>query len=58
MRHVLLLGAIATRTLRMAQATAAARLIAPAGGELAVVPGLLRAAAATGPRSQQLQISA
>jgi hypothetical protein len=47
MRHVLLLGAIATRTHRMAQATAAARLIALAGGALAVVPGLLRAAAAT-----------
>jgi hypothetical protein len=45
MRHVLLLGAPATGPLRMGQATAAARLVAPAGGALGVMSGLLPTAA-------------
>jgi hypothetical protein len=47
MRHVLLLGAPATGPLRMGQATAAARLVAPGGGALGVMSGLLRTAAGT-----------
>jgi hypothetical protein len=47
MRHILLLGAPATGPYRMGQAPAAARLVAPTGGTLGVIPGLLRAAAGT-----------
>ena len=47
MRHVLLLGPPATGPLRMGQATAAARLVAPGGGALGVMSGLLRTAAGT-----------
>jgi hypothetical protein len=47
MRHVLLLGAPATGPPRMGKATAAARLVAPAGGALSVMSSLLRTAAGT-----------
>ena len=47
MRHVLLLGAPAAGPPRMGQAAAAARLVAPAGGALGVMSGLLRTAAGT-----------
>ncbi len=47
MRHVLLLGAITAGTHRMGQATAAARLVASAGGALAMATGLPRAAPRT-----------
>src|SRR5436190_16117812 len=45
MRHVLLLGTIATGPRRMGQATAAAGLVALAGSALGVMSGLLRTAA-------------
>jgi hypothetical protein len=47
MRHVLLPGAPATGPYRMGQAPTAARLVAPTGGTLGVVSGLLRTAAGT-----------
>jgi hypothetical protein len=47
MRHVLLLGAPATGTRRMVHPPAAARLVAPAGGALRVLPRLLCTAART-----------
>ena len=47
MRHVLLPGAPATGPHRMGQAPTAARLIAPTGGTLGVISGLLRTAAGT-----------
>src|SRR5271169_373690 len=47
MRHVLLPGAPATGPYRMGQAPAAARLVAPTGGALGVISGLLRTAAGT-----------
>src|ERR1700687_757635 len=47
MRHVLLPGAPATGPYRMGQAPAAARLVAPPGGTLGVISGLLRTAAGT-----------
>src|SRR5271168_2453896 len=45
MRHVLLSGAPAASTRRMVHPTAAARLVAPAGGALSLMPGLPRTAA-------------
>jgi hypothetical protein len=47
MRHVLLPGAPATGPYRMGQAPTAARLVAPTGGTLGVISGLLRTAAGT-----------
>ena len=47
MRHVLLPDAPATRPYRMGQAPTAARLVAPTGGTLGVISGLLRTAAGT-----------
>ena len=47
MRHVLLSGAPAASTRRMVHPTAAARLVAPAGGTLSLTPGLSRTAAGT-----------
>jgi|SRR5580704_4863479 hypothetical protein len=47
MRHVVLPGAPATGPYRMGQAPAAARLVAPTGGTLGVISGLLRTAAGT-----------
>jgi len=47
MRHVLLLGSPATGTRRVGYATASAALVAPAGGALGVMSGLLRTAVAT-----------
>src|SRR6516162_335249 len=47
MRHVVLPGAPATGPHRMGQAPAAARLVAPTGGTLGVISGLLRTAAGT-----------
>jgi hypothetical protein len=47
MRHVLLPGAPPTGPYRMSQAPAAARLVAPTGGTLGVISGLLRTAAST-----------
>src|SRR6202049_2943119 len=47
MRHVLLPGAPATGPYRMGQTPAAARLVAPTGGTLGVISGLLRTAAGT-----------
>jgi hypothetical protein len=47
MRHVLLPGAPATGTRRMVHATAAARLVALAGGALGLMSGILCAAAGT-----------
>src|ERR1700691_6188975 len=47
MRHVLLPAAPATGPYRMGQAPAAARLIAPTGGTLGVISGLLRTATGT-----------
>ena len=47
MRHVLFPGAPATSPHRMGQAPTAARLIAPTGGTLGVISGLLRTAAGT-----------
>jgi hypothetical protein len=47
MRHVVLPGAPATSPYRMGQAPAAARLVAPAGGTLGVISGLLRTTAGT-----------
>jgi len=47
MRHILLPGAPATGPYRMGQAPAAARLVAPTGGTLGVISGLLRTAAGT-----------
>jgi hypothetical protein len=47
MRHVLLLGPIATGARRMGQATAMTRLVAPTGGAPALAPGLLCTAAGT-----------
>jgi len=47
MRHVLLSGAPAASTRRMVHPTAAARLVAPAGGALSLMPGLPRTAAGT-----------
>jgi hypothetical protein len=47
MRHVLLSGAPAASTRRMVHPTAAARLVAPAGGALSLMPGLPRTATGT-----------
>jgi hypothetical protein len=47
MRHVLLSGAPAASTCRMVHPTAAARLVAPAGGALSLMPDLPRTAAGT-----------
>jgi hypothetical protein len=47
MRHVVLPGAPATGPYRMGQAPTAARLVAPTGGTLGVISGLLRTAAGT-----------
>src|SRR6202162_3625642 len=47
MRHILLPRPIAMGPYRMGQAPAAARLVAPTGGTLGVISGLLRAAAGT-----------
>jgi hypothetical protein len=47
MRHVVLPGAPATGPYRMGQAPTAARLVAPTGGTLSVISGLLRTAAGT-----------
>jgi len=47
MRHIVLPGAPATGPYRMGQAPAAARLVAPTGGTLGVISGLLRTAAGT-----------
>ena len=47
MRHVLLPGSPATGTHRVSYATAAAGLVAPAGGALGMISGLLRTAVAT-----------
>ena len=47
MRHVLLLGSPATGMHRVSYATAAAGLVAPAGGALGIISGLLRTAVAT-----------
>ena len=47
MRHVLLPGAPAASTGRMIHPTAAARLVAPAGGALSLMPSLPRTAAGT-----------
>jgi len=47
MRHVLLLGSPATGTHRVSYATAAAGLVAPTGGPLGMISGLLRTAVAT-----------
>jgi hypothetical protein len=47
MRHVLLLGSPATGTRRMGYPTATAGLVAPSGGALGVMSGLLRTAVAT-----------
>src|SRR6202051_1978235 len=47
MRHVLLSGAPAASTCRMVHSTAAARLVAPAGGALSLMPDLPRTAAGT-----------
>jgi hypothetical protein len=47
MRHILLPRPIAMGPYRMSQAPAAARLVAPTGGTLGVISGLLRTAAGT-----------
>jgi hypothetical protein len=47
MRHILLPCPIAMGPYRMSQAPAAARLVAPTGGTLGVISGLLRTAAGT-----------
>src|SRR5271165_3954649 len=47
MRHVLLPGAPAAGTRRMVHPTAAARLVAAAGGALSLMPGLPRTATGT-----------
>src|ERR1700746_1954171 len=47
MLHVVWPGAPATGPYRMGQAPAAARLVAPTGGTLGVISGLLRTAAGT-----------
>src|SRR5271156_637271 len=47
MRHVLLPDAPATGPYRMGQPPTAARLVAPTGGTLGVISGLLRTAAGT-----------
>jgi hypothetical protein len=47
MRHVLLSGAPAASTRRMVHPTAAARLVAPAGGALSLMPDLPRTATGT-----------